>query len=643
MGLVRLGAAIDTTLDQQNAGQVAFAEWETQQHADAHSYLTPSGADFMMRGENFNRSGEAIVGGTVKDQPNLYRGSTEHPFSQTLPWAISLDLDDDSLVNPDFTIEGLSLPVTSLIDLSLSDDAFANKFWGAALSGQDVIDFDIEWVSRFAGDGRDLTSGTLAGMGDHFILSGTQSGNRYFSGDAYNVSNATLTGGDDRFDVTVEGTGFTFIYGDARRVDGTSTITGGNDVFDFSGADKGVYVRGDVGTFASTATLIGGDDHITGSDHDDELSGEGNVTLGQSFSGGNDVIYGKGGNDRLEGGSGFNYLDGGAGYDTVSYSQVDTTGAAFIKVISPTMGKTVVYVARLVDRETDVLVDVEKIVGLSEPIAENPFSASATLFDGLGYIASHGDLVAAYAGAGSANQLNEWGAQHYAAHGHFEGRMTDEVTPNQFSATAYKANWTDLAAMSDGEATAHYINHGFAEGRIALDGLLYLASHDDLAAAFGADRAAGVSHYMNHGATEGRKVTFDAEQYVANYADLQPAGSAGGAYVVDPAAAAQHYLNHGRTEGRTDLDWLDYVAANADLVEAFGDPGQVDFAALKDAALFHYLNHGRAEGRATDFNAAQYLANYADLAASFGQDHNAATQHYIQHGYYEQRTDDFMG
>ena len=47
------------------------------------------------------------------------------------------------------------------------------------------------------------------------------------------------------------------------------------------------------------------------------------------------------------------------------------------------------------------------------------------------------------------------------------------------------------------------------------------------------------------------------------------------------------------------------------------------------------------EGRFPDlFNAAQYLANYPDLQAAYGNDQDAATAHYITTGHLEGRTDD---
>ena len=45
----------------------------------------------------------------------------------------------------------------------------------------------------------------------------------------------------------------------------------------------------------------------------------------------------------------------------------------------------------------------------------------------------------------------------------------------------------------------------------------------DLIMAFGTNGVAGTQHFVHHGFFEGRSNSFDAEQYLANYADLQAA------------------------------------------------------------------------------------------------------------------------
>lgn len=109
------------------------------------------------------------------------------------------------------------------------------------------------------------------------------------------------------------------------------------------------------------------------------------------------------------------------------------------------------------------------------------------------------------------------------------------------------------------------------------DGLIYLASNADLAAAFGADRAAGLTHYLAYGRAEGRSTTaFDA---------------------------------------------MAYLAGNTDVAAALGPN--------RERAAEHYLAFGRREGCAVRFDAA-YLAANRNVAAVFGTDLGGATEHYVR-------------
>ena len=153
------------------------------------------------------------------------------------------------------------------------------------------------------------------------------------------------------------------------------------------------------------------------------------------------------------------------------------------------------------------------------------------------------------------------------------------------------------------------------------DALAYLASHDDLAAAFGADAAQGLRHYVERGFFEGREVTFDAAQYLANHSDLGD----------DEARAARHHLEAGRAAGRLAEDPLSYVASFEDLSRAFGGLGLEE---LRAAGLRHYRAHGAQEGRRAeiDFDPQTYLGNHADLRAAFGGDGERAAHHFAANG-----------
>ena len=66
-----------------------------------------------------------------------------------------------------------------------------------------------------------------------------------------------------------------------------------------------------------------------------------------------------------------------------------------------------------------------------------------------------------------------------------------------------------------------------------------------------------------------------------------------------------------------------YLANYADIQKAFGTD--------EDKAKQHYKDYGMKEGR-SDIDAKQYLSNYKDLQEAFGTDTGAALQHYSQHG-----------
>ena len=168
-------------------------------------------------------------------------------------------------------------------------------------------------------------------------------------------------------------------------------------------------------------------------------------------------------------------------------------------------------------------------------------------FDGLQYIASFADLIAAF----GANRAA--GEQHYLDFGQGEGRAADT-----FSETQYLRNYGDLGAAFGTNvdlATQHFITNGLGEGRnddaaspSQIQGLQYIASHGDLIAAFGADAAAGQQHYVSFGQGEGRTLdTFDETQYLTKYADLQAA------FGTDTDAATQHFIQFGFGEGRNDF------------------------------------------------------------------------------------------
>lgn len=339
----------------------------------------------------------------------------------------------------------------------------------------------------------------------------------------------------------------------------------------------------------------------------DQIGSAGNDTI--IGSAGNNVIRGMDGDDAIRPLAGRDVVDGGAGFDTLElsgllsdYQVLQTSGRTFL-----IDGKDAVDVA-----------NVEQVrFGNGAAIGWADVLSGGEAFDGLSYIASHHDLIAAF-GADA-----EAGNRHFAAGGFAEGRS---IT---FDPLAYTASYADLRQVfgTDEQASArHYIRSGVNEGRHAsFDGYAYIASYADLQAVFGADADAGARHFIRWGASEGRAITFDAYGYLAaNPAVLRQVGT-------DLSAAAVHYITTGAPLGLATSGFaaMRYTASYADLIQAFG----TDAA----AATQHYVVAGVAEGRDVTFDALGYAASYTDLMRVFGVDEEAAARHYIQSGIGEGR------
>ena len=212
------------------------------------------------------------------------------------------------------------------------------------------------------------------------------------------------------------------------------------------------------------------------------------------------------------------------------------------------------------------------------------------------------------------------------------------------TALEYIASYADLIrafGVNDHAGASHYIQAGRFEGRAAsFDGLEYIASYGDLISAFRYQIAAnpshdiGSSHYIATGYTEGRHVTFDALEYIASYGDLIKTFGANG------DAGASHYIVAGSRRGaarHVRRLGVHRVLRRPDQRVPHPSGGE---SADPDIGAIHYIAAGYASiAPRTNFNAAQYLANYADLQAVFGTDTEAATMHYITNGYFEGRTD----
>ena len=325
------------------------------------------------------------------------------------------------------------------------------------------------------------------------------------------------------------------------------------------------------------------------------------------------LFVGNGGDDTVEGQSGSNYLDGGSGNDVLilfgklsDYFVTNRTG----------QGATL-----LGPYGTDTVLNFERVQVGGQTLAWSDFASQA--FNGLRYIASNPDLIAAY-GADA-----EKGRTHWTLTGQMEGRALASFDPLR-----YAASNPDLLAQFgiDTEAlTRHYITTGFAAGRsaVSFDAFQYGAVNPDLLLALGTDEAALVRHYAAAGFVEHRATSgFDPLEYGASNDDLARF------YGADANALFQNWIHSGVFEGRptNTFDGLQYAAANDDLARVYGTDAR--------GALLHYLVAGADEGRATSgFDPVAYLLSYDDLGR-LGLGAQGAFNHWLTIGADEGRRGD---
>ena len=146
-----------------------------------------------------------------------------------------------------------------------------------------------------------------------------------------------------------------------------------------------------------------------------------------------------------------------------------------------------------------------------------PVEHRVASFNGLDYIASYPDLIAAFK-TGTLSQVEDNGAAHYINSGINENRTTS------FNGLDYIASYADLikafGANSDAGAF-HFIENGVNENRTThFDGLSYIAQYTDLMKAFGSSEQAGAAHYIQNGFNEHRSAAFDVAGYYAAHPDL---------------------------------------------------------------------------------------------------------------------------
>ncbi|ALN73082.1 calcium-binding protein [Aureimonas sp. AU20] len=391
-------------------------------------------------------------------------------------------------------------------------------------------------------------------------------------------------------------------------------------------------------TAAVRAKGLAADDEAIGSDAGDRFVMAGGDDKVYARAGhdwidggaGNDLLFGQDGDDTIIGGAGSDRIDGGAGTDRIVLDGLDGAGFQLFR------SANTVYAIDLRHGFVDTIVEAEIFAAPEQAVD----LASVARFDPLTYAAGYNDLAQALRTDGEA------ATAHYIAHGAAEGRHRQG-----FDAAQYLKSYGDLKAVFGDDlagATRHFLSHGVDEHRLPENPLVYIASFADLIAAFhGGSRetlaASGLGHYQTSGFAEGRRdaITFEAKQYLENYADLRQAFGA------DTEAGTAHYINRGSAEHRLASDPLLYVASSEDLTRAFGG-ASASHESVAAEGLQHYEAIGYREGRATQgFDVDAYLNRYADLRAAFadgqgGYDEDAALLHYIRNGFGEGRSDDWL-
>jgi Ca2+-binding RTX toxin-like protein len=516
----------------------------------------------------------------------------------------------------------------------------------------------------------------LEGADGNDVLIAGESDDRLDGGAGDDSLNAR--GGDD---TGFGGAGNDFLQG----AEGDDTLSGGagNDLFFASrlttdAAESNVYDGGEgfdelrydgdgavnVNLTTGAATgASGGADAITGFER----------VTGTEFA---DVLIGDAFDNEFDGRTGVDTIQGGAGSDTLDYSVSNFAGLGGLNINLATQSGGFAT-------EQDIFSGIENVLGtignddvLIGDSGANRLSGIGgrdtlngaggddilsggegvdTLAGGAGSDSLDGGLdedTAVFSTAQGANGVFAFGGLvavlNAAAHEtdrllgvellQFSNATVAAGTAAAFNAIDYLASYNDLiAAFGANPAIGfeHYITNGYFEGRPVdqFNGLDYIASYNDLINAFGTNQDLAAQHFITDGYWEGRsRDAFSGLDYIASYNDLILAFGA------NEAIAAQHFITNGFAEGRSRdaFDALQYIASYGDLIDAFGVNTQI--------GAQHFITNGFGEGRVRDdFDAAQYLANYADLQAAFGANLDAATYHFIEYGYHEGRTDSLLG
>ncbi len=206
-----------------------------------------------------------------------------------------------------------------------------------------------------------------------------------------------------------------------------------------------------------------------------------------------------------------------------------------------------------------------------------------------------------------------------------------------FDPQYYANKYSDLkAAFGNDKARllSHFLNYGIMENRQAISNfniVYYKSRNADLRALYGDNNTLYMEHYINTGYKEGRPGS-SAPTYIGNSIDNDASGGTGdgaGTGTGTNTGTVSYYYNGREYSPVFDAEY--YLAKYADLRAAFGTD--------KTKAFSHFLNNGMREGRRAceNFDVQYYRNRYPDLQRAFGTNYTNYVHHYLDHGIKEGR------
>ncbi len=197
----------------------------------------------------------------LSGEENISVNGANVPNSGTVNAIVS---NDTSLGAVNYTVTGLSAPITSFFDnVTFSVSASHLKYWEAVLAGDTQFSLLVDFSFLTVGDFVDVAAGrTVTGGNDSFdVFRSTASLVLHLTGDASNVQTAaTLNAGNDTFSIEENTISVPVISGDVSSH--TGTVNGGDDTITLRGSlGSNSIITGDAET--SDGLLVGGDDTMT--------------------------------------------------------------------------------------------------------------------------------------------------------------------------------------------------------------------------------------------------------------------------------------------------------------------------------------------------------------------------------------------